>query len=120
MAVAAGLVTPWSEKLAEIAMRPTEPHGLSIWLSVALALITGTLAGAANGFFIARIRVHPLIVTLATLGVLIGGVAILFLRNPVFDLRMVTESDAESDANSDTDAITDTDANSDSDANSNS
>lgn len=50
-----------------IAKHPENPVGLSIWLSMFLAIITGTLAGAANGFFIAKVRVHPLIVTLATL-----------------------------------------------------
>jgi len=50
-----------------IGVHPKDPHGLSIWLSTFLALITGALAGAANGFFIAKLRVHPLIVTLATL-----------------------------------------------------
>ena len=53
--------------LGLVAMRPENPNGLSIWVAVGLALITGTLAGAANGFFVAKIRVHPLIVTLATL-----------------------------------------------------
>ena len=33
--------------------------------------------------------------TLAAFGVLIGGVAILALRDPVFDMRLVTESDAD-------------------------
>src|SRR5260370_27104895 len=33
--------------------------------------------------------------TLAACGVLIGGVAILALRDPVFDMRLVTESDAD-------------------------
>jgi len=33
--------------------------------------------------------------TLAATGVLIGGVAILVLRDPVFDMRLVTESDAD-------------------------
>lgn len=50
-----------------IGIHPQNPQGLSIWLSTVLALIVGTLAGAANGFFIAKVRVHPLIVTLATL-----------------------------------------------------
>lgn len=55
-----------------IGVQPDNPQGLSIWLSVVLALITGTLAGAANGFFVAKIRVHPLIVTLATLAAFRG------------------------------------------------
>jgi rhamnose transport system permease protein len=38
-----------------------------IWLACTAGIATGTAAGALNGFFIARIRVHPLIVTLASL-----------------------------------------------------
>lgn len=41
--------------------------GLNIWLCCVLALLTGTAAGALNGLFISVVRVHPLIVTLATL-----------------------------------------------------
>lgn len=37
------------------------------WPGAMLALLAGAAAGALNGFFVARIRVHPLIVTLATL-----------------------------------------------------
>src|SRR5206468_3657540 len=33
--------------------------------------------------------------TLASAAVLLGGTTLLLLRNPVFDLRLVTESDAE-------------------------
>lgn len=40
---------------------------VNIWLASLAAILTGTAAGALNGFFIARIRVDPLIVTLATL-----------------------------------------------------
>ena len=41
--------------------------GINIWLCCALALATGTTAGALNGVFVSLVRVHPLIVTLATL-----------------------------------------------------
>jgi len=41
--------------------------GMNIWLCCALALATGTAAGALNGMFVSLVRVHPLIVTLATL-----------------------------------------------------
>ena len=40
---------------------------LPLGAGIVLALLTGTAAGAVNGFFISRLRVHPLIVTLATL-----------------------------------------------------
>ena len=42
-------------------------HGLPIWLGATLALFSGAAAGLLNGVFIAYVRVHPLIVTLATL-----------------------------------------------------
>jgi rhamnose transport system permease protein len=38
-----------------------------IGLAAALAVLTGCLAGLLNGVFVARVAVHPLIVTLATL-----------------------------------------------------
>jgi rhamnose transport system permease protein len=42
-------------------------HGLPLFLDVLLALLTGAAAGALNGLFVSYVRVHPLIVTLATL-----------------------------------------------------
>ena len=42
-------------------------HGFPVWADALLALLTGAAAGALNGVFIAYVRVHPLIVTLATL-----------------------------------------------------
>jgi rhamnose transport system permease protein len=46
--------------------------GLPLELSIALALAVGTAAGAANGWFITRVRVPPLIMTLATLALYRG------------------------------------------------
>jgi len=42
-------------------------HGVPVWLAALFALLTGAAAGALNGVFVAYVRVHPLIVTLATL-----------------------------------------------------
>jgi len=42
-------------------------HGFPVWAAALLALLTGAAAGALNGVFVAHVRVHPLIVTLATL-----------------------------------------------------
>ena len=42
-------------------------HGLPLFIDALLALLTGAAAGALNGLFVASLRVHPLIVTLATL-----------------------------------------------------
>jgi rhamnose transport system permease protein len=37
-----------------------------MWLAAAMAVVTGALGGLLNGLFVARVKVHPLIVTLAT------------------------------------------------------
>ena len=41
-------------------------YNLPVWLSVMIGIIIGTLLGALNGLIIVKIRVFPLIVTLAT------------------------------------------------------
>lgn len=41
--------------------------GVPVWGAAALALLIGAAAGALNGFFVVRLQVHPLLVTLATL-----------------------------------------------------
>lgn len=46
--------------------------GVPIFGSAALAVLTGVAAGALNGVFVAYARVHPLIVTLATLAAFRG------------------------------------------------
>jgi rhamnose transport system permease protein len=46
--------------------------GLPLELAIALTLVTGALAGAVNGWFITRIGVPPLIMTLATLALYRG------------------------------------------------
>ena len=52
----------------------TYPHlGLAIALAVAAAVATGALIGAANGLFVARLRLNSLVVTLATLGIATGA-----------------------------------------------
>jgi rhamnose transport system permease protein len=46
--------------------------GLPLELAIVLALVTGALSGAVNGWFITRIGVPPLIMTLATLALYRG------------------------------------------------
>lgn len=46
--------------------------GLPLPLAIAAALLTGTVAGLVNGWFITRVRVPPLIMTLATLALYRG------------------------------------------------
>ena len=53
--------------------------GIPVWLGVLLALLTGCAGGALNGTLVAWLRVHPLIVTLATLAAY-RGVALALTR----------------------------------------
>ena len=48
---------------------------------MALALLAGMAAGAVNGFFVAILRLQPIITTYAT-SFLFGGLALLILPNP--------------------------------------
>ena len=41
--------------------------GIPVWIAAMSALLVGAMAGWLNGIFVARLRVHPLLVTLATL-----------------------------------------------------
>ena len=41
--------------------------GAPMWLACTAALTVGAAAGSLNGFFVSRLRVHPLLITLATL-----------------------------------------------------
>ncbi len=54
-----------------------------IWLCAGLAVLTGLAAGALNGVFVAKVRVHPLIVTLATLSVYRGIAEGISLGRPI-------------------------------------
>lgn len=52
-----------------------------MWKYVALSLLVGALAGAVNGFFVAYLRLQPIITTYAT-SFLYAGVALYILPNP--------------------------------------
>ena len=54
-----------------------------IWLCAAFAILTGLAAGALNGVFVAKVRVHPLIVTLATLSAYRGIAEGVSLGRPI-------------------------------------
>jgi rhamnose transport system permease protein len=66
--------------------------GVPIWPAAAAAVVVAVLCGLLNGFFITRIRVHPLIVTLATYSAFRGlaeglslACAAVFRSQPVYD-----------------------------------
>ncbi len=52
-----------------------------MWWFVLISLLIGLLAGAINGFFIAYLRLQPIITTYAT-SFLYGGMALFILPNP--------------------------------------
>lgn len=58
--------------LAGVTLGLTYEAGVSPWIGAGLALLTGIAAGLLNGVFVARVRVHPLLVTLATLAAFRG------------------------------------------------
>ena len=53
----------------------------ALWQYVAISLLVGALAGAINGFFIAYLRLQPIITTYAT-SFLYAGFALFILPNP--------------------------------------
>jgi ribose transport system permease protein len=53
----------------------------AMWQFVAISLLLGVLAGAINGFFVAYLRLQPIITTYAT-SFLYFGIALLILPNP--------------------------------------
>jgi ribose transport system permease protein len=52
-----------------------------MWEYVAISLLVGALAGAINGFFVAYLRLQPIITTYAT-SFLFAGLALFILPNP--------------------------------------
>jgi ribose transport system permease protein len=52
-----------------------------IWLFITISIFAGILCGAINGFFIAVLRLQPIITTYAT-SFLYGGLALFILPNP--------------------------------------
>jgi len=69
--------------LAAVVLGLTFERGLSPWLGSALAVLVGAGAGAVNGFFVTKVKVHPLILTLATLSAYRGIAAGISLDRPI-------------------------------------
>ncbi len=58
-------------------------RGMNIYLSSLCGIIVGILAGATNGIFVSRTRVHPLLVTLATMSLFRGIAEGISLARPL-------------------------------------
>ncbi len=58
--------------LSAVVLGLTFEKGISPFIGVVLAVLCGLAAGTLNGWFVARVRVHPLLVTLATLAAFKG------------------------------------------------
>ena len=58
-------------------------QGVPIPLGAAMAICAGLLLGSANGWFVAHLRVHPLIVTLATMAAFRGIAEGISLARPI-------------------------------------
>ncbi|OIP04876.1 MAG: ABC transporter permease [Armatimonadetes bacterium CG_4_10_14_0_8_um_filter_66_14] len=69
--------------LCAVTLGLTYEAGVPPLVGSLLALLVGTAAGALNGLFVAKVRVHPLIVTLATLAVYRGIAEGVSLGRPV-------------------------------------
>lgn len=69
--------------LSAVVLGLSHEAGASPALGAVLALLTGAAAGALNGCFVARLRAHPLIVTLATLAAFRGVAEGISLGRPI-------------------------------------
>ena len=58
--------------LAAVMVSGMSKGGMPLLLAILICLVVGVAAGAVNGFFIARFKLQPFIVTLATMGAIRG------------------------------------------------
>ena len=69
--------------LCGVSVGLTFERGFSPFLGVGIGIIVGALAGSINGWLIARLKVHPLIVTLATMALFRGIAEGISLARPI-------------------------------------
>lgn len=89
--LSAGRIMGLSAALSVIVLQQTEKRllpwipDMPLWLNIVVALLVvtviGFLVGAFNGFFVAKFKLHPFIVTLATQLILAGAILVLFTVN---------------------------------------
>lgn len=60
---------------------PDMPVWLNIIVALLVVILVGCVIGAFNGFFVAKFKLHPFIVTLATQLILSGVILVLFMSN---------------------------------------
>jgi ribose transport system permease protein len=73
-----GAVLVFSSVLSVLAMRAVGPETpWAPWIGLVVSLASAAVWGVVNGFFIARTKLSPLIVTLATMGIAMGGARLL-------------------------------------------
>ena len=58
-------------------------RGLSPWSAGMIAIGSGALLGALNGFFVSKFKIHPLLITLATLAAFRGVAEGISLARPI-------------------------------------
>lgn len=69
--------TNWPTRL--LGSFPDIPVGLGIVLSIVSVMLVGGIIGLVNGFFVAKFKLHPFIVTLATQLITYGLILMLFM-----------------------------------------
>ena len=68
--------------LAAIMVSGLSKGGMPLLLAILICLVVGAVAGAVNGLFIARFKLQPFIVTLATMGA-IRGLVFVYSDTPI-------------------------------------
>ena len=69
--------------LAAVVLGLTFEAGADPWLAAACGILAGMVCGAGNGLAVAKLKVHPLIVTLATLAAFRGVAEGISLGRPI-------------------------------------
>ena len=64
-------------------------NGWSIWSVYPLILVTGIILGSINGFFITKLKISELIVTLATLNIFRGAIMVITKGYEVYNIPTV-------------------------------
>jgi len=68
---------------------PTPGWGITPWIVLPLMMLVGTMIGGLNGFCVARLKINPFIVTLATMIVFRGLTIILTMSQAVIKFPLV-------------------------------